>query len=264
MLNVSNFCNKLPVIGVIYLAPSLGYKAHPGMSRVIDMAMEDLEIMKKCGVDGALLENEHDQPYTVLAGPEVIATMSITAHEIAKNCGSDIKLGVEFLINDPEASLSVAKASGASFIRTDYYVDRMSRDEYGGEMRIAPEEVLAFRKRINGDDIAIFSDIQVKYAKMLEQKTIEQSALDAKRLGSSGVIVSGDLTGVAPVYDDLRKVRDSGADIPIIIGSGANLDNVNDLCSLCDGMIVGTAFMTNTRMDYEKIAPFMDAINKNR
>lgn len=264
-MKVKGFNSLKPIIGVIYLAPSLGYANHPGMSQVIDLAVEDLEVLKKCGVEGALLENENDRPYTVLAGPEVIASMSVTANEIIKHCSNEIVLGSEFLINDPEASLAVAKASGCSFIRTDYFVDRMSREEYGGEMRINPEEVMNFKNRIGANDIAFFSDIQVKYARMLEEKTLGESAKEAFQKGSDGAVISGRITGVAPQVSDLLEAREGSTDIPLIIGSGLALDNIAELMPVCDGAIVGTAFMTNdNRMDYEKIAPFMDMVRRVR
>jgi membrane complex biogenesis BtpA family protein len=263
-VKVKGFNNSKPMIGVIYLPPSLGYPNHPGMNQLVEHALEDLEVLKKCGVDGALLENENDRPYTVLAGPATIASMSVAASKIIDHC-DDIVLGAEFLINDPEASLAVAKASGCSFIRTDYFVDRMSREEYGGEMRIDPDAVMKFKKDIQGDEIAFFSDIQVKYATMLEEKTLGQSAREAYNKGSDGAVVSGKITGIPPQVADLLEAKESGCDIPLLIGSGLALDNLEELLPVCDGAIVGTAFFKEgNRMDYEKIAPFMDMVRKFR
>lgn len=262
-MQVQGFNIEKPIIGVIYLAPSLGYKDHPGMDGLVEMALEDLEVLKKCGVDGALLENENDRPYSVLARPEVIATMSVAASRIIKHCDG-IELGAEFLINDPEASIAIAKASQCSFMRTDYFVDRMSREEYGGEMRIDPVEVNAFKKRIGADDVALFTDIQVKYATMLEEKSLAQSAREAFENGSAGAVISGKETGIAPKPEDFLEARESGVDIPLIIGSGLAIDNLDELLPVLDGAIVGTAFMTDERMDYEKIAPFMDKVRSLR
>ncbi|EQC45471.1 BtpA/SgcQ family protein [Bacteriovorax sp. Seq25_V] len=258
-----NLKNK-PIIAVIYLAPSLGYEKHPGMDTVFEQASEDMEVLIKCGVDAALLENENDRPYSVLARPEVIASMSVTSYQLRKEFESKITIGTEFLINDPEASLAMAKASGTKFIRTDYFVDRMAREEYGGEMRIAPLEVMNFKKKIGAEEIKLYSDIQVKYATMLEDKAIEQSAKQAIEMGSDGVIVSANLTGVAPSADDLIAIKKADESIPVLIGSGLSYNNIESLYPLCDGAMVGTALMTNYRMDYEKVAPFMDRIRSLR
>ena len=92
-MKVRGFDITKPIIGVIYLAPSLEYDKHTSMQSLIDMANEDLAVLKRCGVDGALLENENDRPYTVLATPAMIATMSVVASKLGENL-DDIKLGV--------------------------------------------------------------------------------------------------------------------------------------------------------------------------
>ncbi len=254
---------RKPIIAVIYLRPLLGYKDHPGINQVADMALEDLLVLEKCGVEGALLENEHDRPYTVLANREVIASMSVVGH-ILKNEAKSIELGSEFLINDPMASLSIAKSAGHSFIRTDYFVDRMSREEYGGEMHIDPHALNNYRAKIHGDEIQMLTDIQVKYATMLEEKTLAESAKQAYENNSAAAVVSGKITGVPPSVDEITTAKEGAPKLPIIIGSGLAHENIDQLFPYLDGGIVGSALMTNTRMDYEKVAPFMDKIRKNR
>ena len=71
--------------------------------------------------------------------------------ELVAAAGS-LPVGIEILLNDPEASLAVALAAGADFIRTDYFVDEMSRPEHGA-MRIAPEAVIAYRARIGAEHV---------------------------------------------------------------------------------------------------------------
>ncbi|MFG1591899.1 BtpA/SgcQ family protein [Halobacteriovorax sp. CON-3] len=252
-----------PIIAVIYLRPLLGYASHPGINQVIDYALEDLEVLRKCGVDAALLENEHDRPYTVEASKEVIASMSVVANMVQRQAGN-YPIGSEFLINDPEASLAIAKAGGNSFIRTDYFVDRMAREEYGGEMKIDPQGLLNYRKKIAADDIQLLTDIQVKYATMLEEKTLAQSAREAYEFKSAAAVVSGRETGIAPSIKEIMEAKEGAPELPIIIGSGLSHNNLDELYPALDGAIVGSALMTDTRMDYEKIAPFMDIVRRLR
>ncbi len=254
---------KKPIIAVIYLRPLLGYKEHPGMNKVIDCALEDLEVLERCGVDGALLENEHDRPYTVSAGREVISSMSIVSHHVKSNAKNCI-IGSEFLINDPKASLAIAKASNLSFIRTDYFVDRMAREEYGGEMEIDPKGLLAYREKIEANDVQLLTDIQVKYATMLEDKSLSQSAREAYENKSSAAIVSGRVTGSPPNKEEIIEAKSGAPDLPIIIGSGLDHKNAPELFPHLDGAILASAILTDTRMDYEKVAPFMDIIRRLR
>lgn len=263
-MKIKNFTVHKPIIAVIYLAPTLGYKKCPGMNQLIDQALEDCEVLVRCGVDGALLENENDRPYNILATPESIASVSAVGYELTKQYSTKIVLGTEFLINDPKASLAVAKAVGHSFIRTDYFVDIMEREEYGGKMHIDPVGLIEYQKKINASDVALYTDIQVKYATMLEERSLYESALLAKAHFSDGVIVSSHQTGIAPNLIDLESISSSLTDIPVIIGSGLAHDNLKSIFPLCDGAIVGSALMTDTRMDYDKVARFMDIVRKLR
>lgn len=263
-MKIKNFNIKNPIIAVIYLAPTLGYKDCPGMNQLIDQALEDCEILIKCGVDGALLENENDRPYNVIASPEAISSVSAVGYELAKQYSSKIVLGTEFLINDPKASLAVAKAVGHSFIRTDYFVDNMARPEYGGRMHIDPVGLIEYQKKIGASDIALYTDIQVKYATMLDKRSLYESAVLAKEHYSDGVIVSSHETGIAPNLSDLESIQSSRTGIPVIIGSGLAHSNLNAIFPLCDGAIVGSALMSNTRMDYDKVASFMDIVQSLR
>lgn len=255
--------SKRPIIAVIYLKPLLGYAEHPGINRVIDYALEDLEILKKAGVDAALLENENDRPYTLKASKEVIASMSVVAAAIQRQAGT-FPIGSEFLINDPHASLAIAKSANNSFIRTDYFVDRMARQEYGGEIEIDPQGILDYRKKIAATDIQLLTDIQVKYATMLEDKTLAESARQAQQFQSSAAVVSAELTGVAPAKDTILQAKEGAPELPILVGSGLNHSNLEELYPLIDGAIVGTALMSDQRMDYEKAAPFMDIVRNLR
>lgn len=263
-MKIKNFKNNRPIIAVIYLAPTLGYKDFPGMDELINKACEDCEVLIKCGVDGVLLENENDRPYNVLASNEAIASVSIVGHELRKKYSNEIILGTEYLINDPKASLASAKAAGHSFIRTDYFVDNMSREEYGGQMHIDPVGIIEYQQKIGANDIALFTDIQVKYATMIDKRSLKESALLAKKHNSDGVIVSSHQTGIAPNLEDLYSIQSSDTGIPVIIGSGLSHQNLKQIYPLCDGAIVGSALMTNVRMDYDKVASFMDIVRSLR
>ncbi|MBT5188001.1 MAG: BtpA/SgcQ family protein, partial [Kordiimonadaceae bacterium] len=232
------FKTEKPLIGMIHLPPLPDYSSSPGIEAIIKSALSDLKILEAMGIDGALIENEYDQPHRVSATRqtfEYMTTITTAVVKAAKKC----VIGVEILLNDPKASLDVAKASGANFIRTDYFVDQMSRPEYG-EFKIDPEGLINYRNKINADHILIMADIQVKYATMLQPRTISASATLASHHGADVIVVSGDATGDAPVTIDLDNAQ-NGSTTPVIIGSGLDCENANMLLDHCDGAIVGTA-----------------------
>lgn len=244
---------------MIHLPPLPDYDGSPGMDAIIRSALNDLKILEENGVDGALIENEYDQPHRVKATSETISAMTDVTKavvEASRNCA----IGVEILLNDPKASLDVAKAAGAQFIRTDYFVDPMSRPEYG-EFDIDPVGIINHRQNIGADHILVMADIQVKYAKMLRERTMDQSASLAEENLADVVIVSGRETGDAPVTDDLDAAR-FGCNIPVIIGSGTDASNAIDLLSHCDGAIVGTALMKDKIVNTENTRALMSALGR--
>lgn len=239
------FKHEKPLIGMVHLPPLPGYKGSPGMDALIKHVETEVRILEELGYDGVLIENEYDQPHKVLAAPETLAAMAVLTH-CAVQCARRIVIGTEILLNDPKASLAAAFAGGASFIRTDYFVDRMLRPEYGGEMAIDPEGLIAFRRSLGADHIAIMADIQVKYATMIKPRPIEDSAREAKEKLADAVIVSGNLTGIAPDLTDLTHSGKSVPGFPVLIGSGLNADNIFKVLPVATGAIVGTGIMDSS------------------
>lgn len=236
-----NLLNSKFLIGVSYLPPSKGFANFPGNQKLIDHVKYDLDVAIAGGLNGILIENESDRPYSVLASEGSVESMTIAMEELKKFCPEDFYLGVEFLINDPHASISVAKKTDSHFIRTDYFVDKMFREEYG-ELSVDTEDFQRHRKSIQAEKILVLADIQVKYAKMLKPKGLDESARQAELALADAVVVSSDETGTAPSLEDLKLAK-SGTSIPIVIGSGLSLDNITELMSVADGALVGSSIM---------------------
>ncbi|MGE0171282.1 MAG: BtpA/SgcQ family protein [Oligoflexales bacterium] len=252
------FRDQRTIIGMIHLPPLPGYKDSPGMQKLIEKACQDLAALEEVGAHGVLVENEYDQPHKVLAPPEIIAAMTAITQAVVRE--AKIPVGLEILLNDPKASLAAAYASGAQFVRTDYFVDRMTRPEYGGEMAIDPSGLLQYRKLIGAEHVGILADIQVKYATMLEEKTIAKSAQQAVEAGADAIIVTGKLTGKPPAEQELREAKKAVGNHPVLIGSGLDPNNVKDLLQHCDGAIVGTGIISNTYIDRDKASRLMQQV----
>jgi membrane complex biogenesis BtpA family protein len=244
------FPRPRPLIGVVHLPPLPGYAGYPGMAALVRHALADLEVLERAGYDGVLIENEHDQPHRVLAAPETLAAITeVTAKAVA--AAQRVVVGVEILLNDPKASLAAAQASGARFIRTDYFVDRMARDEYGGEMAIDPEGLLAYRRAIGADSVLILADVQVKYARMLTPRPLAESAREASAKRADAVIVTGTLTGVPPSVKELDDATAGADGCPVLIGSGLTAANAGEILTRSGGAVVGTGIMRSGKIDLE-------------
>ena len=220
----SLFQRVRPVIGMIALPPLPGYPTHRGIDALVSVALADLAALEAGGVDGALVENDFDQPHTMVGGPEIHAAMTRVTREVVAH--ARVPIGVEVLLDDWRASLAIASASGARFIRMDFFVDRVMTT--CGPFEPDPVAVLEFRKRIGAEQVQLFADLQVKYSTPIGgAKPMEQSAREAAAAGADAVIISGTETGVGPTLDDLRAAR-AGA-LPVLIGSGLTPDNAAEL-----------------------------------
>jgi len=246
------FGAKKVLIGVVHLPPLPGYPASPGIERVVEKALKDLEALEAGPVDGILVENEEDRPHRVEAARETIAAMTRVSRELV--CAARrTKIGVEILLNDPEASIAAAAMAGASFIRTDYFVDPMERPEHGGPMPIDPEGLLRYRRSLGADSILVLADVQVKYARMLVDRSLTESARLARDAGADAVVVTGTRTGEAPSLAELEGAQKSAGGIPVLVGSGLSSTNAAGLLSIADGAIVGTSLKQGGGIDVGKV-----------
>ncbi len=246
------------IFGVSHLPGLLGKEHYKGQEALYLHAKKEIEALKKAGLTGLLLENENDRPYTTYAKPEQIASMTAVASRLRDEI-SDFPLGVEYLINDPKASLATAKASDLQFIRTDYWVDKMYRKEYG-DLEVDTKEFTSYREQIQANDILVFADIQVKYAQMREKKSIAESARQAFEAGADAIVVSGNATGEAVDLTDLSEAKNAVPDKMVLVGSGFSYKNAKEILKVADGALVGTSLMTNSIITYEKAAQLAEVV----
>jgi predicted TIM-barrel enzyme len=72
---------------------------------------------------------------------------------------------------------------------------------------------------------------------------------------------------VAPQKDEIMSIRDA-VSIPILIGSGLDVNNLSDILPLTDGAVVGSAFKEggelSSPVDKQKVKIFMQKVNDIR
>lgn len=260
------FTGRKIILGLSHLPPLPDYPDSPGIDALCAHALDDLCVLQGGGVDGILIENEYDRPHRVLAKPVTTDAMTTITSRVSQ-AAEGFVVGCEILLNDPKASLDVARSCGARFIRTDYFVDRMMRPQYG-EFAIDAEGLIRYRQAIGATDVLILADVQVKYATMLEKRSLRDSAQLACLKGADAIVVTGDETGDAPTVEALRQAREgvtaSGLDVPVLIGSGLAASNAATLLRVCEGAIVGTALMENRRVDRTALQRLMAEVERAR
>lgn len=238
----STFASDRPVVGMVHLPPLPGAPGFAGdFEAVRRAARRDADALVTGGVDALLVENFGDAPFYPDDVPKhVVASMTAIVSDLRETV--DCPIGVNVLRNDVGAALSIAAATGASFVRANVHAGSHVTDQ--GLVEGRAHETIRLRERL-GAETAILADLDVKHAAPLASDysvTIEELV---QRARADGVIVTGPGTGRAVDRDRLRTAverrDDRGLDVPVFVGSGVTPENVDDLLGVADGVIVGTS-----------------------
>ncbi|XP_026149599.1 uncharacterized protein F13E9.13, mitochondrial [Mastacembelus armatus] len=231
---------KSVVIGMIHV------KALPGtplgclkMSQIIKEACSEASIYQDSGIDGLIIENMHDIPYSFSVGPEVCTCMTAVCAAVRDVCPL-LPLGVQILSSANQQAIAVALASGLDFIRAEGFVFSHVADE--GLLNACAGDLLRYRKQIGAEHVQIFTDIKKKHSShaLTSDVSIEETARAAEFFLSDGLIITGASTGVQADPRELREVSQA-VKIPVLIGSGVTYENV-ELYLDAHGMIIGSHF----------------------
>lgn len=236
MKNIFSTKHSKFIIGALHFLPLPGFLGHPGIEKVLEVALADLKAFEDGGVDAVIIENNYDQPHKINVGEETINAMSFLGKEIKKK--TKLPIGVSVLWNDYAAAFSVAKEIGATFIRVPVFVDSVITDF--GEIIADPEKVIDCRDQLEANDIMIMADVQVKHATMIESKSVSASVKLANDYDADAIIITGSKTGEPPKIGDLEIAR-KASKVPVIIGSGLDSSNAAVLLKSADGAIVSTS-----------------------
>lgn len=233
------------LVGMVHLGPLNSNKDGLKMSEIVDNAVFDAEIFQNLGYDGILVENNYDFPHEIFVSPITSLSMGYVIGKLKEKI--NIPIGVCVLWNDYKNALTLAKIYGLQFIRIAVFVDFVETDF--GKVDACYKELNEYKKEIGAEDILVFTDIQVKHSKLLNERPISESALEAIEKGSDGLVVTGRWTADVPSMDKLSEVRSKVGDFPIIVGSGADINNIGDLLLYTNGIIVGTSIKEGTDKD---------------
>ncbi len=227
-----------PLIAMCHLPALPGrprYDVAAGMEAIVSSLSRDIAALQEAGVDGLLFCNENDIPYQLHVGPEVAAAMA--AAIIAVRNDVQVPFGVNILW-DAQATLAVAVAVGASFVRevfTGVYESDM------GLFAPALGDLAGYRHLIGADNVALFANITPEFSRSVSARPVADRARGAAYMGVDAVLISGPQAGVSADYDDLKAAKDAAGDVPVIANTGVNHDNVGELLKVADGAIVGTS-----------------------
>jgi len=254
-----------PIIAMVHLRALPGRPQHDraaGLQPIIDSAARDVQALQEAGVDGLLFCNEADLPYQLTVDHAAVAAMAAVIAELKREIS--LPFGVN-LVWDPTASLAVARATGASFIRevfTGVYESDL------GLMRPDFGAIGAYRADIGAQSVALFANITPEFASSVGHRTLEQRARSAIYLGVDALLVSGAITGEPTDLKQLCQVKAAVPGTAVLANTGVTAETVGEVLDRADGAIVGTALKTGgvtwNPVDPARAAQFMTAARRAR
>ncbi len=247
------FQTNRPVIGVVHLSPLPTSARWQGkLQEVIARAEQEATALAAGGVDGIIIENFFDAPFTKdCVDPAVVSSMTLIVDRLKGMVM--LPIGINVLRNDAKSAMAIATCTDVQFIRVNVLTGIMATDQ--GLIEGKAHELLKYRREL-GSKVAILADVLVKHARPLSTPNLTTAVKDTIERGlADGVILSGWATGSPPTQEDLELASAAAGDTPVFIGSGANWENVAQLMQAADGVIVSSSLKR-----YGKISETIDPI----
>ena len=248
-----------PVIAMVHLGALPGSPLHDakgGLNALLDGAVKDLDALQTAGVDAVMFGNENDRPYEFQVDIASTATMAYVIGRVRDRI--TVPFGVNVLW-DPIASVALAAATGAAFVReifTGTYASDMGpwTPDAGRAMR--------YRERLHRSDLALLYNVSAEFAYSLDQRPLPDRARSAVFSSiPDAVLVSGQITGEAASMSDLEAVKKALPHTPVLANTGVKHATVGDVLKIADGCIVGSSLKVDgntwNAVDPDRAAEFM-------
>jgi len=250
-----------PVIGVVHLSPLPTSPRWQGkLYEVIARAEQEATALAAGGVDGIIIENFFDAPFTKdCVDPAVVSAMTLVVDRLKGMVM--LPIGINVLRNDARSAMAIATCTQSQFIRVNVLTGVMATDQ--GLIEGKAHELLRYRREL-GSEVAILADVLVKHARPLGTLNLTTAVRDTIQRGlADGVILSGWATGSPPAQEDLELASAVAGDTPVLVGSGADWENIPQLMQAADGVIVSSSLKRQGKItetiDPIRVSQFVEA-----
>lgn len=246
----------------------IGVKPLPGtysgrdasIDGIISQAAAEASLLYKLGLRSIMLQNVNDVPAYNTAPVHTVAYMTAICCAVKAAVGSDCKLGVSILRNDTPACIAVAEAARLDFVRAKVYVGAMMKmePEYGNM-----NETLEMKLRLNSS-AKIWADIHDRNGVPICAGDLLTDCGHAVRGKADSLIISG---GTAEQTIELvKKVKNRFAATDVIVGGGANAENIAKMLEFADGVIIASSLKVDGKIsnpiDEKRVKQFLCALEK--
>jgi uncharacterized protein len=253
---------KKPVIAMCHLGALPGdphYDKAGGMQTVIDQARLDLNALQQGGVDGVMFSNEFSLPYLTKVHTVTVACMARLIGELMPEIR--IPFGVNVLW-DPAASLDLAAATGAKFVREIF------SGVYASDFGLwNPDcgEIIRHQHAVGAEGVKLLFNIVPEAAKYLAERDIADIARSTVfNHRPDAICVSGLVAGSQTDVSVLRRVKEAVPETLVFANTGVKLENVAEQLNIADGAVVGTTFKYEGKfenhVDEKRVREFMEKV----
>ena len=260
------FGTHKPIIAMCHVRALPGdpyFDADGGMDKIVEMARTEFLALQEGGVDAVMFSNEFSLPYLTKVEPVTTACMARVIGELK----SEIKIpfGVNMLW-DPYASLDLAAATGAKFIRE--IMSGVYASDYG-LWDTDPGAIGRHQMRLGLKNVKLLWNIVPEAAKYLADRPIEQIAKTTVFNNRPDVIcVSGITAGAATDTDILARVKNAIPETAVFANTGCKVNTIEKILSIADGAVVGTTFkkdgLFDNHVELDRVKEFMDKVHSIR
>jgi membrane complex biogenesis BtpA family protein len=255
-----------PIIGMCHMQAMPGdpsYDSLKGLAWVFERARQDLLALQEGGVDAILFSNEFSLPYLTKVETITVASMAAIIAELK----ADLKIpyGINVLW-DPSASIDLAMATGAQFVREIF------TGVYGSDFGLwntNAGEVIRHQHAIGAQHIRLFFNIVPEAAAYLGSRQIADIARSTVfNAQPDALCVSGLIAGAETSTQTLKQVKDAVPQTPVFANTGVTVENIANQLSTADGAIIGTAFKksghTWNSVEVERVRALMQKAHEVR
>jgi len=255
-----------PIIGMCHMQAMPGdpqFDAARGMAWVYDQARADMLALQEGGVDAILFSNEFSLPYLTRVETITVACMASIIGELKREI--KIPYGVNVLW-DPRASIDLAMATGAGFVREIF--SGVYASDFG-LWNTNAGEVIRHQHTVGATHVRLLFNIVPEAAVYLGSRQITDIARSTVfNARPDALCVSGLTAGSETSTQTLKMVKDVVPNTPVFANTGVRLDNVEQQLAVADGAVIGTAFKqegnTWNAIDPERVRVLMNKIKEIR
>ncbi len=260
------FDTNKPIIAMCHFQALPGdpyYDRDGGLEKVIEMAKKDLEALQGGGVDAIMFSNEFSLPYLTKVKQETPVVMARIIGELM----SDIK--VPFGVNvlwDPIASLDLAAATGAKFLRE--IMSGVYASDFG-LWNTNPGEIVRHQMNLGLGHVKLLFNIVPEAASYLTDRDIVEIARSTVfNNRPDALCVSGLTAGTETDIQVLSRVKEAVPETVVFSNTGCNIINIYKQLEVADGAVVGTTFKYEGKfensVDESRVKEFMDRVRSFR